>query len=90
MLPRSLPPFGCYGRLTHFGTSRVSVKDRLINASAIEVAKFANFLNLMMTTATNGAVLTSDIQILKQNFKTCCTSPGGACEVEPCSLAAVF
>ena len=40
------------------------------NASAVEVAKFANFLNLMMTTATNGAAVVSDAQIVRNNFRT--------------------
>jgi polysaccharide export outer membrane protein len=45
------------------------------NAMAVEVTKFVNFLNLMIGTASNGAVLASDILITKQNFQACCTVP---------------
>ena len=45
------------------------------NAMSVEVTKFVNFLNLMIGTATNGAVVTSDVLITKQNFQLCCTTP---------------
>jgi polysaccharide biosynthesis/export protein len=45
------------------------------NAAEVEIAKFANFVNLMTGTATNGAVLASDVPITRQNFVNCCAVP---------------
>jgi polysaccharide export outer membrane protein len=45
------------------------------NAQAVEVAKFLQFLNLVITTGANGVNAADSAVILKGNLKNCCVAP---------------
>jgi polysaccharide export outer membrane protein len=63
----------------YFLATKVQMRNQdvlfVANAEAVEVTKFANFINLMTSVVGNGTSAASDVLITKQNFQLCCTTP---------------